>query len=311
MSELAFIDWLRARTPAAASVLLGPGDDAAIVAPTGGPLVVTTDMLLEGSCFVLAEAGAAAVGRKAMNVNLSDCAAMAARPLYALVAVGLPRSADRRLAEGLFAGLQAAAHAEGCAIIGGDTNTWAGPLTIAVTLIGQATGRGPVRRSGAQVGDHLLVTGPVGGSIQGHHLTFTPRVQVALALHAQADLHALIDISDGLAADVWHLCTESGVGAELVAERIPLTPAALASTDGRSPLEHGLRDGEDFELILAVSPTDAERLVRTQPLAGLTLTDIGTIVPTGLWLLTTAGRQPLAPHGYEHRFGTDSQRGAG
>ena len=178
-------------------------------------VLVTTDMLLEGSCFVLAEAGPRRVGRKAMAVNLSDVAAMAGRPMAAVVSVGLARDGGRSLAEDLYRGLREMADEFDTAIVGGDTNSWDGPLAISVTLFGEPTGRGPVTRSGARPGDWLLCTGTFGGSIRGHHLDFTPRVREALRLHEVADLHAMIDVSDGLAADVWHICTESRVGAVL------------------------------------------------------------------------------------------------
>src|SRR5438552_2798214 len=210
MSEFAFIDWLRRRTPADPRVLVGPGDDTAVLAwPADRPCLVTTDMLLEGSCFRLAEAGARRVGRKAMAVNLSDIAAMAGRPVAAVVSVGLPRGAGPALAEDLYVGLRELADAFHTPLAGGDTNSWNGGLVISVTLLGEATERGPVLRSGAKPGDWLLVTGPLGGSLRGKHLDFTPRVTEALALHQHADLHAMIDISDGLAGDVGHICAES------------------------------------------------------------------------------------------------------
>ncbi|HEX4589204.1 MAG TPA: thiamine-phosphate kinase, partial [Gemmataceae bacterium] len=274
--EFALIDWVRRRTPADPRVLLGPGDDTAAVRFTpGAAVLVTTDMLLEGSCFVLADAGPRRVGRKAMAVNLSDMAAMAGRPVAAVVSVGLPRSGGRTLGEELYSGLREMADEFGVAVVGGDTNSWDGPLVISVTLLGEATGRGPVNRAGAMSGDWLLTTGPFGGSIRGHHLDFTPRVGEALRLHEIADVHAMIDVSDGLAADVWHLCAESGVGAVLRTEAIPLTNAATGMNDGRSPLDHALSDGEDFELVFAVSPADGRRLVETQPVDGITLTAIG------------------------------------
>ncbi len=256
--EFAFIDWLRRRTPAAERVLIGPGDDAAALAAPPAPLLVTTDMLLEGSCFLLAEAGPRRVGRKAMSVNLSDIAAMAGRPLAAVVSVGLPRQGGRALAEELYLGLREAGDPFDTPVVGGDTNTWDGPLVISVTLLGEAVPPGPVRRSGARVGDRLLVTGSFGGSILGKHLDFTPRVREALALLAAAPLHALIDVSDGLAADVRHVCAESGVGAVLRAEAIPIDPAVSRMGDGRPPLEHALGDGEDFELVLAVGCEDGK-----------------------------------------------------
>jgi thiamine-monophosphate kinase len=257
-------------------------------------------MLLEGSCFRLAEAGPRLVGRKAMAVNLSDIAAMAGRPVGAVVSVGLPRQGGRALAEELYRGLREMADAFDTALIGGDTNSWSGPLVISVTLLGEATGRGPVRRDGARPGDWLLVTGPLGGSILGKHLTFTPRVREALQLHEQADLHALIDISDGLAADLNHICVESQCGAVVRAEAIPVADAARSLADGRSAVEHALTDGEDFELVVALPTADARQLLQTQPIPGITLFHIGECVEEGLWLEETGQRRPLAPVGYVH-----------
>src|SRR5437667_7307864 len=149
--EFAYIDWLQRRTPSDARVLIGPGDDTAALRLTPGvPCLVTTDMLLEGSCFHLAEAGPRRVGRKAMAVNLSDIAAMAGKPVAAVVSVGLPRDRGRALAEELYLGLRDVADAFDTALVGGDTNSWDGPLVISVTLLGEAVPPGPVRRSGAR-----------------------------------------------------------------------------------------------------------------------------------------------------------------
>lgn len=299
--EFAFIDWLRHQAPADSRVLLGPGDDTAAVrlAP-GSPVLVTTDMLLDGSCFILADAGPRRVGRKAMAVNLSDIAAMAGRPTVAVVSVGLPRDGGRAMAEELYLGMREMADRFDTPIVGGDTNSWDGPLAISVTLLGEPTGRGPVTRSGARPGDWLLCTGPFGGSIHGHHLDFSPRVSEAIRLNEIADLHAMIDVSDGLAADIWHICTESQVGAVLRADAIPIADAAKPATDGRSALDHALADGEDFELVFAVSPADGRRLVETQPVPGITLTAIGECVESGLWLESDGARRPLEPQGYVH-----------
>lgn len=298
-NEFAFIGWLRKRTPAASRVLLGPGDDTAALAwPGDVPCLVTTDMLLDGSCFVLAEAGPRRVGRKAMAVNLSDIAAMAGRPVAAVVSVGLPRRGGRALAEELYLGLREVADAFDAAIIGGDTNSWDGPLVISVTLMGEATPPGPVRRSGARPGDWLMATGSFGGSIRGKHLDFTPRVREALALQAAVELHAMIDVSDGLAADVWHLCEESRCGAVLRAEAVPIDPAAREMNDGRSPLEHALGDGEDFELAFAVAPADGQKLLTMQE--KVRVTRLGEFVENGLWLEEGGVRRPLPPTGYVH-----------
>lgn len=303
--EFEYIGWVRQRTPAHPRVLIGPGDDTAQVQIGPASFLITTDMLLEGSCFVLAEAGPRRVGRKALAVNLSDIAAMAGRPTAAVVSVGLPQDGGRGLAEELFLGLREMADAFDCPLVGGDTNSWTGGLVISVTVIGEPTERGPVRRSGAKPGDWILVTGPLGGSILGKHLDFTPRVKEALALHAAAPLHAMIDISDGLAADLHHICEESRCGAVLRAEAIPIAEAARSMKDTRSPLEHALSDGEDFELVFAVAKEDGRRLIETQPVVGITLHHIGECVEQGFWLEEAGQRRPLEPKGYVHELGND------
>lgn len=302
--EFEYISWLRSRTPADPRVLVGLGDDTAVLRPSSRPLLVTVDMLMDGTDFHIAEVGPKAAGRKAMAVNLSDIAAMAGVPTAAVVSVALPKGAGQPFAEELYAGLRGIADEFGVAIVGGDTNSWDAPLAISVTLLGEATDRGPVLRSGARPGDWLLATGPFGGSLLGHHLTFTPRVREALALHEAADLHAMMDVSDGLAADVHHLIEESRCGAVLFADSIPLADAAAARsrTTGKPPLDHALGDGEDFELIFAVSPTDGDRLLREQPVPGITLAKLGECIDSGLWLDETGRRRRLEPGGWVHQF---------
>jgi thiamine-monophosphate kinase len=235
-----------------------------------------------------------------MAVNLSDIAAMAGRPIAAVVSVGLPRRGGRALAEDLYLGLRDVADAFDTAIIGGDTNSWDGGLVISVTLLGVATPPGPVRRSGAKPGDWLMVTGSFGGSIKGKHLDFTPRIREALALQSSVALRAMIDVSDGLAADIWHICEESHCGAVLRAEAIPIAAAAHTMNDGQTPLQHALGDGEDFELAFAVSAEDGQRLLTSQPLPGVAIAHIGEIVAEGLWLEEEGHRRALPPTGYVH-----------
>lgn len=307
MSELAFIDWLRKQVQAKPRVAVGIGDDAAVVNwPGGPPLVVTTDMLLEGSCFVREGTDPKLIGRKALAVNLSDLAAMAAKPVAAVISVGLPRDTMEEFSQSLFLGIKQLADEFSVALVGGDTNSWTGPLVINITLFGEPTGSGPVLRKGAEAGDWLFVTGPLGGSIRGHHLTFTPRVKEAIELLRLVKLKAMIDISDGLALDLHRLCQESGCGARLFAEQIAMSDDAKQIQDGRTPLEHALGDGEDFELLFAVSPKDGAELLAEQPLkaSGVTLHHVGEIVSQGVWLRLADGRdQPLARLGYEHQFG--------
>src|SRR5262249_20633792 len=185
MTEFDYISWLRGRTPADPRVRIGPGDDCAAMVPPHRELLITTDMLMDGTDFVVSEVGPRRAGRKAMAANLSDIAAMAGVPIAAVVSVALPVSdaSQKRpptpggVAEQLYLGLRDVADAFAVPIVGGDTNSWAGPLVVSVTALGEATGRGPVTRSGARAGDWVFVTGPLGGSILGHHLDFTPRVR--------------------------------------------------------------------------------------------------------------------------------------
>ncbi len=304
--EAEFLEWLRRHLPSASDLLLGPGDDAAVLRTRDvNDTVMTTDLLTEGVDFLRADTDPRRIGRKALAVNLSDLAAMAAQPVAALVSLALPRGGAAELARNLFAGILALAEQYGVAIAGGDTNTWDGDLVISITAIGRLTDRGPLRRSGARARDHVLVTGRLGGSLLGKQFDFQPRVTEALLLHRQYELHAGMDISDGLTLDLSRLATASRCGAVLELDCIPIDPAALqlacANPSAGSALDHALSDGEDFELLFTASPSVANTLVADQPLA-VPVTRIGYIVPElGLWHLDAAGtRQPLPPRGYQH-----------
>jgi len=302
LSEFSYINWLRKRIPSQASVLIGPGDDTAAMRVDGSrPLLITTDMLMEGSCFLLRDAGAHAVGRKALAVNLSDIAAMAGRPTAAVVSLGLPREGGQAIAEGLFEGMREIAEQFDVPIVGGDTNSWSGELVVSVTVLGEATGSGPVRRNGARPGDAIFVTGALGGSIRGKHLDFVPRVRESQLLHAMVGLSAMIDISDGLSRDLHHLCEESGCGALLDSAAVPISDAAieLAATSGKSPLEHALGDGEDFELLFCVGAEDGERLRQHSPVP---VWQIGVMTEQGVELMRDGTRHVLPIMGYEHQL---------
>ncbi len=190
-------------------------------------------------------------------------------------------------------------------IAGGDVNAWNHPLALSVTLIGEAPTCGVLTRRGAQAGDALAVTGEFGGSILGKHFDFQPRVAEALTLRRRYDLHAGLDVSDGLALDLSRLCEESGCGAVLRAADIPLAPAAHELSgragDGRSALDHALGDGEDFELLLALPAEQAQRMLRECPIAA-PLRVIGEIQSEpGLWLEQPDGtRRPLDPTGWQY-----------
>ncbi len=306
--EQQFIAWLRERLPAHPLLRLGPGDDAAVLRMAGmDECVITIDLLTDQVDFLLAEVDPRRIGRKALAVNLSDLAAMAARPLAAVLAVALPRQGGLELAVQLYEGILPLAEKYNLAIAGGDTNSWDGPLVITATLLGQVTARGPLCRKGATAGDRIIVTGAFGGSILGRQFDFEPRVNEALLLKDRYELHAGMDVSDGLAIDLSRLVRESGLGAIVETDCIPIhedaRKLARQRNDGRTPLEHALGDGEDFELLLAVPPKEARRMLAEQPL-DVPLTDIGLYTAeSGLWQREAGGPiQPLTPSGWEHSF---------
>lgn len=304
MNEFAYIDWIRGRVKSHPGLSVPIGDDTALLQlDSGGACLLAADMLLEGVHFTFPEASPAEVGRKALAVNLSDVAAMAGRPSAALVSVALPRRAESSVPNELHQGLQQLADEFGVAVAGGDTNTWDGPLVINVAIVGEPTGTGPVLRSGARPGDWLFVTGEFGGSLQGKHFSFLPRVAAAQRLHETVALHAMIDVSDGLAADLHHILEESDVGAEIVADAVPISPAAKQVEDGVAPLQHALADGEDFELLFAVSPADGERLLADSPIE-IPLARIGTVTESRDCLLVeeNGDRAALPPSGWVHNF---------
>ena len=279
------------------------GDDAAVI----GDRLITVDMLTEGVDFVLAEADPKWIGRKALAVNLSDIAAMGGVPRWIFVAVALPRNGALELAEQLLAGMQPLIDKYHLVLAGGDTNTWDGGLVVSITVIGCATAKGVFRRNGGQAGDRLLVTGKLGGSILRHQFFFAPRIDEALYLNEHYEIHAAMDISDGLTLDLHRLATENRLGATLYESAIPITEDAvtLSQQSGRSALEHALSDGEDFELLLAVSPQEAEKLLSEQPFRNTSeviLYDIGELTAEpGLRMVTANGvANPLAPCGFEH-----------
>ena len=310
--EQEFIDYLRRGVPTNNLVQLGIGDDAAILDTQQSKTVLTVDLLTEGVDFLLDEVEPHLIGRKALAVNLSDLAAMGAEPTAVLVAVALPKDCAEVLAPLLLEGMTPLLQKYQVALIGGDTNTWDGGLVVSVTAVGRVTRYGPMKRSGANPGDRILVTGMLGGSRLRHQFHYEPRVHEALHLNAHYRVHAAIDISDGLSLDLSRLAAESQVGAIIDTHHVPIAEDAkkmaaehTGYSDAKSPLEHAIYDGEDFELILAVPPDEARRLTETQPLAGLwgvPLTDIGEFVTEpGQWFRDQNGNsQQITPQGFLH-----------
>ena len=303
--ELEFVKWLASRSMPNPNIALGIGDDAALLNPPGTrQLVVTTDMLTDRVHFDLREHSAEQVGYKALAVNLSDLAAMAAVPMAAFVSINVPRSASNTsLPRELITGMRRATEQITCPIAGGDTNVTDGPLVVSVTAVGSVESGCAWLRSGGQPGDRLLITGQLGGSLLGWHLDFTPRVYEACQLRATCDIHAAIDISDGLALDLSRMIEASGVGAIVDIEHVPVSPDAikLSKQSGKSPLAHALGDGEDFELLLAAPADVATLLCDAQPF-DCGFTDVGELTAEGgLQQRDASGLvSPLAANGYQH-----------
>lgn len=303
--ETAFLQWLLPQLKSHPRMAIGPGDDAAVLRwQTGRGVVVTCDTLTDGVDFELEKCDPRLVGRKALAVNLSDLAAMAARPVAAFVSIVAPREGGLELTKRIYEGLLPLAEEFDLAIAGGDTNTWDGRFVIGITAIGKEHPRGSLTRSGAKPGDVILVTGEFGGSILGRHFSCVPRVREAVYLRDNFELHAATDVSDGLSLDLWHIAQSSGCGAVIETARVPVAEAARQLSlrgSGKSPLEHALSDGEDFELILAVPPQEADRIC-SDPSLLVPVTRIGRFVESpGLWLADADDRQqPLEPRGWQH-----------
>ncbi len=297
-SEDAWIAGAAQRFAPSADVVLGIGHDAAALrlAPDG-VAVVAKDVLVDGVHFDLAACGGAAAARKSLAVNLSDLAAAASVPAGFLIGVVLPHPADRALFDALADGFEDASRAFRCPCLGGDTNVADGPLVLSVTVLGAPGPMGVVSRTGAQPGDVLSVTGPLGGSRSGRHLTFTPRLREAAVLARLGIPKAMMDLSDGLARDLPRLCRASGIGARIDADLLPVHADVRDSPDA---LEHALGDGEDFELLVAHAPLQDD-IRTTLDEEGVSLHAIGAATDEGdLRLLQKDGTSAWPDGGWDH-----------
>jgi thiamine-monophosphate kinase len=308
MNELELITRLTRSSPTNASVVTGAGDDCAVLdcGRPGRYLLFKTDAVVEGVHFN-AQAGPEQIGHKALGRCLSDIAAMAGRPLAALITAALPANFVPDFVERIYAGINALAQCHGVAIVGGETVSNPERLLLSVSMVGDVARDKCVRRDGAKTGDAVFVTGELGGSLSGKHLEFEPRVAEAQWLAENICVHAMIDISDGLAGDLRHIMRMSQAGAELRAQAIPISRAARlqarAPSAAKAPLLAALSDGEDFELLFTVASRDAVRLMDAwkKQFPKLRLTCIGRITSErGLKLRDKTGLHSLETHGYDH-----------
>jgi thiamine-monophosphate kinase len=284
----------------AADFPIGIGDDMAQIRWAGESVLITTDMLLDGVHFDLRRASLEQAGYKAMAVSLSDCAAMATRPVAAVVCVALPRSYGEKELKELHSGIVRAGAKYGCALVGGDITSWKNenPFAVSVAMISKCAGNEPITRSGAKVGDCICVTGTLGGSGYGRHLEFEPRVEEAMKIAGAVKVNSMIDISDGLSSDLKRICTQSAVGAIIDAQLIPVSDEARRNED---PLSSALNDGEDFELLFTLSRRECGTLLKDWD-GPVAITRIGTITDTKKMQMKMADGQvnELRAGGYEH-----------
>ena len=308
MNELELIARLTRSLPANASVVAGAGDDCAVLdcGQPGRYLLFKTDAVVQGVHFTK-EAAPEQIGHKALGRCLSDIAAMAGRPLAALVTLALPDNFSPDFVERIYAGLNALAQRHGVAIAGGETTRNPERLLISISMVGDVARDKCVLRSGAKAGDAIFVTGELGGSRAGKHLDFTPRLAEAQWLAEHFPLHAMIDVSDGLAGDLRHILRLSQLGAELLSRAIPVSRAAKmqarAESSSKPPLLSALGDGEDFELLFTVAGSQAVALLDgwKKQFPDLRLSCIGRITEErGLKLRDKTGLHSLETHGYVH-----------
>ena len=306
-------------------VVVGFGDDAALLRMGNDKLlIVTTDLLVEGTHFRRDIIDPYSLGWKSAAVNISDIAAMGGVPTWAFVSIALP-DIDVSFVESLYEGMNAVSSKFGSRIIGGDTNRVDGNIVINVTQLGEVEEEYAALRKTAKPGDRILVTGTLGDSLAGfklldklglesarrdhpqvveHHIRPIPRIPEARAAVRTGAVRAMMDISDGLAIDLGKMCEASGIGAKVYADRLPVSDALRAAADalGVDPISLAASGGEDYELLIAAAPSEAETLAKTvEDATGTTVSDIGEFVGgSGAFLLQQDGQETPLSAGWTH-----------
>jgi len=319
--EDALLDAIRRLVPAEGGVLLGPGDDTAVLRAVRRPILLTTDALVEGVHFRREWLSWRALGERAFVVNASDIAAMGGRPIAALLAVAAPSDLPADALRDIVRGVRAAARRSGAALAGGNL-TRAREVSLTVALVGEAPTT-PITRAGGRAGDQLFVTGEIGGAALGLRLLKrsrpvagglaavrrwqrpVARLRVGAVLARRKLASAMIDLSDGLLIDARRLCGASGVGAILRGDRLPLA-RALRALVPRAVLELGLAGGEDYELLFAVPWSRLADLKRARAALGCRVSHVGELVPgDGVRVVDSDGRALSLPRraGHQH-FGS-------
>ncbi|MBI5124198.1 MAG: thiamine-monophosphate kinase [Candidatus Omnitrophica bacterium] len=287
LGEIELIRRLSSNFRLGKSVIVGPGDDTAVIQWTKDKyMLYTCDMTIEGVHFDLRASTPFQIGWKALGRNISDIAAMGGLPKYAVVSLAIDPAADISIADGICAGLKKIADRFGVSIVGGDMAE-SKKIVIDVSLVGEVKKKEVVLRSGAKKGDIILVTGSLGGSIKGRHLNFIPRIKESQFLVKNFKINSMIDISDGLVLDLSRILKASVAGARLYEDKIPVSKEA-------KNIESAFYDGEDYELLFTMNPKDAPKTP---------FKIIGEIVDKklGYKIVTKFGREEgLKVKGYAH-----------
>ncbi len=318
--EHALLDWLRRHVPApGADVILGIGDDAAVLQPTRGSwLVQTTDAMVDGVHFDLRWSTPADVGCRAVAVNLSDLAAMGARPSWLLLSLVLPDALPVAAFEALVTAVSDAARHAGAALVGGNLTRTSGPLVVDVTATGHVRPRRVLRRDAARPGDELWLTGSIGAAAAGlamlrageladavcvaRYRVPTPRLRDAWAMARDRAARAAVDLSDGLADAVCQLTAASGAGARIDAACLPIEPGARRwfAAHGQDPVAAALGASDDYEMLFAVAPKAKGRMRAARVASATPFTCIGTLTKNVGCVLVRDGVDAPLPSGFEH-----------
>jgi thiamine-monophosphate kinase len=308
MNEFELIARLTQALPTNESVVTGAGDDCAVL-DFGVPdklILFKTDAVVEGFHFTR-ETPTEKIGRKALARCLSDIAAMAGTPTAALVTIALPEKFDAEFVSEIYAGLNSLAEKSGVAIVGGETTTNPERILISIALLGTVPRGKQILRSGAKAGDAIFVTGELGGSLAEKHLEFEPRLAEAHWLAEHFAIHAMLDLSDGLAGDLRHILHASQAGAEILKSAVPVSRSAKLAARGNSsakpPFVAALTDGEDFELLFTIASKDAVKVLDAwkKKFPKVKLSCIGKIVAgEGILIRDKHGSHKLNAHGYAH-----------
>lgn len=325
--ELGFIERLRetyAGLPDA-SLVVSIGDDAALLNPIVEKIVVTTDMLLEGIHFRREWSDPYSIGWKAAAANLSDIAAMGAEPTMAFVSLALSEEEPVENLDRLYDGFSDCLNRYGARLAGGDTNASPSGLILAVTQMGKVAAEEALLRSGARIGDVLIVTGTLGNSAAGlavleqhgypkgdklapmavaAHRRPQPRIFAGRAAAATRKVRAAMDISDGLVGDLRKLCAASGVGARIDSAKLPISDDLRSAAEllDKEPIDFALDGGEDYELLLSVGPADAESVLSAISATGVAATAVGEVLKAGIHVVAPDGTTELdiESRGWDH-----------